>query len=73
MISNKAKRNIWFSLCILSAVAMVDRAIRVANGELEWWNLVSVMVIVAFCVKFFACYRRQVKRGNLYGPVNPLK
>lgn len=56
------RRNIWFVLAILSAIAIVDRAVRVTNGTLEWWQLASVIVIFAFCTRFYLCYRRIVKK-----------
>lgn len=73
MISNKVRRNIWLSLAILSLGTIVDRAIRVSDGTAEWWNLASAIVITALCIKFYLCYRRQVKEGNIFGKVNPLK
>jgi hypothetical protein len=73
MVSNKVKRNVWLVLAILSFAGIIDRAIRVADGSIEWWNLCSSIVITAFCVKFYLCYRRQVRKGNLFGKVNPLK
>ncbi len=73
MLSNKVKRNLWLTLAILSLAAVVDRAIKVADGSVEWWNLVSAIAITAFCTKFYLCYRKQVKKGNLFGRVNPLK
>lgn len=69
MLSNRVKRNIWLTLAILSGLAIIDRAIRIAMGELDWWQLVSVIIITAFCIKFYLCYHRQVKRGNLFGRV----
>ena len=67
MISNRVKRNVWLVLAVMSVGAVVDRAIRVAEGTVEWWNLVSAIVITAFCVEFYLCCRREVKNGNLFG------
>ena len=67
MISNRVKRNVWLVLAVMSVGAVVDRVIRVAEETVEWWNLVSAIVITAFCVKFYLCYRREVKNGNLFG------
>jgi len=39
------------------------------DGSVEWWNLITAVVITAFCIKFYFCYRKQVKRGNLFGRV----
>lgn len=69
MLSNKVKRNIWLTLAILSVGCIIDRAIRVMDGFVEWWNLITAVVITAFCIKFYLCYRKQVKRGNLFGRV----
>lgn len=73
MLSNKVKRNIWLTLAILSVGCIIDRAIRVIDGSVEWWNLVATIVITVFCIKFYLCYRKQVKRGNLFGRVNFFK
>lgn len=70
MISNKIKRNVWLTLAIMSTACIADRAIRVADGSLEWWNLVSAVIITALCTKFYLCYRRQVREGNIFGRVD---
>lgn len=57
----------WLVLAVMSVGVVINRAIRVAEGTAEWWDLVSAMVITAFCVKFYLCYRREVKNGNLFG------
>lgn len=64
MISNRVKRNIWLTLVILSGVAIIDRAIRVAMCELEWWQLVSTVIIACFCIKFYLCYKKKAETGN---------
>ncbi|MBD5355859.1 MAG: hypothetical protein HDR88_02495 [Bacteroides sp.] len=73
MVSNRVKRNIWLTLAILSVGAIIDRVIRVVDGSLEWWSLLATIAITAFCIKFYLCYRKQVKEGNLFGQVDPLK
>lgn len=73
MLSNKVKRNIWLTLAIMSVGCIIDRAIRVIDGSVEWWNLVSAIVITALCAKFYFCYRKQVKHGNLFGRVKVFK
>lgn len=69
MLSNRVKRNIWLTLTIMSGLAVMDRTFRVATGSGEWWNLISAIIITALCAKFYICYRKQVKRGNLFGRV----
>ena len=73
MLSNKVKRNIWLTLTILSVGCIIDRVIRVIDGSIEWWNLVATIVITTFCTKFYICYRKQVKRGTLFGRVDLFK
>ena len=73
MLSNKVKRNIWLTLTILSVGCIIDGVIRVIDGSIEWWNLVATIVITTFCTKFYICYRKQVKRGNLFGRVDLFK
>lgn len=68
MLSNKVKRNIWLALSIGSVAVMIGRAIQVAMGETEWWQLFSVAIITGFCIKFYRCYRKQVKEGHLFSP-----
>ena len=73
MLSNRIKRNIRLTLTIMSGVAIIDRTVRVAEGSVGWWNLLSAIIVTALCGKFFMCYRKQVKRGNLYGRVKVFK
>ena len=47
----------------------IDRAVRIVDGSVEWWSLLSSIIITALCTKFYMCYRKQVKRGNLFGRV----
>lgn len=68
-MNNRVRRNIWLIFAILSFGAVVNRAIRVADGSVEWWSLVCSILITVFCVKFYLCYRAQVKKGNIYGRV----
>lgn len=70
MISNKVKRNVWLTLAIMSTACIADRAIGVADGSLEWWNLVTTIIITGLCTKFYLCYRRQVRKGNIFGRVD---
>lgn len=67
MLSNKVKRNIWLTLSILSLGCIMDRIIGVIDGSVEWWDLLSVIIITALCTRFYLCYRKQVKHGILFG------
>lgn len=70
MLSNKVRRNIWLAMSVVSVAVVVDRSIRFANEEIEWWRLVSAIVIMALCIKFYWRYRREVRNGNMFGRVN---
>ncbi len=69
MLSNRVKRNIWFALTIMSGLTVIDRVVRIVDGSVEWWNLLSSIIITALCAKYYMCYRKQVKRVNLFGRV----
>lgn len=58
MLSNRVKKNIWLVLLIVSIVGIIDRSIRVADGSLDWWNLVSVIIIAAFCARYYINCRK---------------
>ncbi len=72
MLSNRVKRNIWLTLTILSALTIIDRTVRVVEGSVEWWHLLSAVIVHAQYGNSFLCYRKQVKRGNLFGRVKVL-
>lgn len=73
MISNRVKRNIFLTLAIMSVITVIDRAIRLAMGLVEWWILVLAIAITAVLTKCYFSFRREVKRGNLFGHVNIFK
>ena len=68
MLSNRVKRNIWGTLTILSIFAVVDRIIRVADGSLQWWNIITAALMTALAARFYWIFRCEVRRGNLFGP-----
>ena len=70
MLSNRTKRNIWLVLTIVSALSVPDLAARVARGEVGWWLIAVAIVVTALCNRFHTSYRREVRRGNLFGRVN---
>lgn len=73
MISNRVKRNIFLTLAIMSAVTVIDRAIRLAMGLVEWWILVLAIAITVVLARCYFSFRREVKRGNIFGHVNIFK
>lgn len=73
MVSNRVKRNIWLALSVVSLAVIIDRAIRFADGSVEWWSLLSSVVICLVCVRFYLIFRREVKEGKLFGRQNPFK
>ena len=44
MLSNRVKRNIWLTLTIMSGLTVIDRAVRIVDGSVEWWNLLSSII-----------------------------
>lgn len=64
MFSNKAKRNIWLALAILSIACVIDRLLRVIDGSLEWWDLAAAIVMTILCIRFYLCYRKQAKADS---------
>lgn len=60
MVSNRVKRNIWLALSVVSLAVIIDRAIRFADGSVEWWSLLSSVVICLVCVRFYLIFRREV-------------
>ncbi|MBJ2190667.1 MULTISPECIES: hypothetical protein [Duncaniella] len=57
----------------MSSVVIIDRAIRFADGSVEWWSLLSSVIICIACVRFYLIFRREVKEGKLFGRQNPFK
>lgn len=58
MISNKAKRNIWFILGIISIVCVIAVAFKVIEGTSEWWQLLCSAVICGVIFRLFWIYRK---------------
>ncbi|WP_290432992.1 hypothetical protein [Muribaculum intestinale] len=50
-----------------------DRCARVVNGTTHWWTLLVAIALFTICEHFYMCYRKQVKRGNLFGRVKVFK
>ncbi len=67
MISNKTTKNISLVLVVLNTLLAVERAIGVADGSAEWWQLASAVALTAVSVKMFICHRREVRKGNIFG------
>lgn len=61
MLNDRIKRNIWLTLAILSLAAIAERASKIIDGSGGWWDLLSAIIITAFCTKFYLCYRKKVK------------
>lgn len=62
MLSNKVKRNVWLTLSVLSVAIIIDRTVGVMDGSLEWWELLTSVIITALCTKFYLDYRKLVKK-----------
>lgn len=60
MLSDKGKRNFWLVIAILSYIVGVWRIFDIVEGDKDWWELVSVIVIAFLSTRFYLCYRKQV-------------
>lgn len=60
-MTDKTRSYIWLILAILSLICVVSRAVDLANGDKEWWHLITTMVITAFCTRYFICYRKKAQ------------
>lgn len=70
MISNKVKRNLCLALTIISASTVVGKTIQLLSySSVEWYELVSSIVITLVWIKLYLCYRKEVKNGNIFGKV----
>lgn len=73
MISNKTKCNIWGVISVMSFASAVGVAIDLANGSAPWWRLTCAAIVFAVCFKCYLAYRSQVKAGNLFGKIDPMR
>lgn len=73
MISNRVKRNICLTLSIVSFMCVIGSAIKVFDDTSKWWQLFTITIAFAVIFKLYMAYRKQVKEGNLFGKVDPLK
>lgn len=62
MMSDRIKRNIFFSFAIIGVVVTVLRVIDLIEGTGEWRSVVSAVVIYCCCFRFYLNYRRKVMR-----------
>ncbi len=70
MVSNRVKRNISGSLCILGLMIMGVRAFDVVaepSSLKAWFEFISIDILTFICYDNFSIYRRRVKRGIMYG------
>lgn len=69
MVSNIAARNIYLILAISSFCGLIYSTIEVILGDGRWITLCPIAMSTALFLRFYLSYRKQVKRGNLYGKV----
>lgn len=70
MVSNRVKRNISGTLCIMGVVCIISRiwdvCITPKSGQ-AWFDLFGIIVLTYLCFDNFQIYRRRVKKGIKFG------
>lgn len=73
MVSNIANRNISLILAVSSFAGLLDCIYSTIYEGINWSQLCPIVISTAIFTKFYLTYRKEVKKGNIYGPVNPFK
>ena len=63
-MTDKTRSYIWLAFALLSLICVADQAIDMIRGDKKWWHLVTLIVITAFCTKYYFCYRKKAQDGN---------
>lgn len=73
MASNIANRNISLILAISSLAGLIYCVIATVKEGGKWTSLCPIIVAAALFLRFYLCYRKEVKKGNIYGKVDPFR
>ena len=73
MVSNIANRNISLMFAIASFCGLIYCIYATIYEGTRWTNLCPIITSTAIFTKFYLSYRKQVKKGNIYGKVNLFK
>ena len=73
MINNITNRNISFILAVSFFSGLIYCIYHTIVTDGNWIELSTIAMSTAIFTKFYFSYRKAVKRGNIYGKVNPFK
>lgn len=73
MVSNIANRNVSLILAVSSFVGLLYCLYSVIYHGSKWTDICPIVISTGIFTKLYLIYRREVKRGNLYGKVNPFR
>lgn len=62
-------RNIWGIIALVGLYPLADRFLSFYAGEIEWYRVVTALVIYALVIHTYNRYRKAVKHGNMFGHV----
>ncbi len=73
MISNITNRNISMILAVSSFAGLLYCIYSTIYKSTNWSLLCPIVIAIVIFTKFYLTYRKEVKKGNIYGSVNPFK
>lgn len=73
MVSNIANRNISLIFAVSSFMGAVYCIYTTIHEGSKWTLLCQIVISASIFTKFYLTYRKEVKKGNIYGKVNPFK
>ena len=73
MVSNIANRNVSLIFAMSSFVGLLYCIYSVIFHGSKWIGLCPIVISTCIFTKFYLTYRREIKRGNIYGKVNPFR
>lgn len=71
-VSNRVKRNVSLTLCIVGLLCTAVRAEQVAQdmtSAMAWFKLLGIILLTGLCYDNFRIYRRRVRKGILFGSI----
>ncbi len=69
-VSNRVKRNISATLCVVGVICIVGRIWEVVmepKSGMGWFELGGMILLTYLCFDNFLIYRRRVKNGIKFG------
>ncbi len=63
-MTDKTRSYIWMGFAIFSLICVVSRVVHLVQGDKEWWELVTTIIMTALCVRFSICYRKKAQEAQ---------